>query len=125
MKDLAPIRVPEAVGRSAVAQAVAKDRLQKAVTDAQLFVLMREDGDEAASEIQAIGFVLAVASALRHDKRIDGALSALAQMSYSGQWQRVNGVSVSNALDYALGIVQASKATAINDAVRAVEALKL
>lgn len=100
---------------SPVAKAVARARLDKATTDIKIQLYLLQDGEPCAAKLVIVGRILrVVADAAALDRRygpespdvrkLRGAVSACDQMVESDAFQRLNLVSIDQALDAVLAL---------------------
>lgn len=117
LSDLEPKRVPKLVGLNPIAQAIAKQKMLQAATEQLIRLHLLEDGEYAMPDIQRVAFALMVADLLKPDPRIAGAMSALAQMSFTGKWRKLDTVAVTVALEAAVETITATKPKVLREAV--------
>lgn len=117
LSDLEPKRVPKNVGLHPIAQAIAKQRMLQAATEQLIRLHLLEDGEQAMPDIQRVAFALMVADTLKPDTRIAGAMSALAQMSHTGRWRKLDTVAVTVALEAAVETIKQAKPKELRNAV--------
>lgn len=117
LTDLEPKRVPKLIGLHPIAQAIAKQRMLQAATEQLIRLHLLEDGEYAMPDIQRVAFALMVADTLKPDPRIAGAMSALAQMSHTGRWRRLDTVAVTVALEAAVETIKNTKPKELRNAI--------
>lgn len=126
---IAHAHVRRNVGLNPVAQAMAREQMRKAMLDQKIEIYLLADGDDCAGLCAALGLTLAVigmATELDPAQNRDGlelrilrgGLSALAQMSASGRWARINAPALDRAIDAAMTLCKAVKPIYINQAYR-------
>lgn len=115
--------LPRRVATNPVAQAIAKHELHRAALEYRAMAYLLDEGTECMSMLQHTAFIVMVACTIDpHDNRMPGTMGALAQMSKTGRWNKINAVSVELGLGLAVATIQAAKAGTINDAVKKVQA---
>ena len=124
---------PRRVSRSAALNPVAILYARKTITDGvlteQIRVFLLEDGDDYASEIQNIGFFLAVVAQAcstlpaRETAIVRGALSSLAQMSVDGKWRKSQTVAIVEGIKQAKQLFDGIKPRLLNHAINTVLSL--
>lgn len=116
-------KLPRQVATNPVAQAVAKHELHRAALEYRAMAYLLDEGTECMGMLQHAAFILMVAIVINpDDNRMPGTMGALAQMSKTGRWNKINAVSVELGLGLAVATIQAAKAGTINDAVKKVQA---
>lgn len=114
--------LPRPVATNPVAQAVAKQELHSAAIHYRAMAYLLDEGTECMSMLQHTAFIVMVACTIDpHDNRMPGTMGALAQMSKTGRWNKINAVSVELGLGLAVATIQAAKAGTINNAVKVVQ----
>lgn len=115
--------LPRPVATNPVAQAIAKQALYSTALEYRAMAYLLDDGTECMAMLQHAAFIVMVACAINpHENRMPGTMSALAQMSATGRWNKINAVSVELGLGIAVETIRAAKAGTINEAVKAVQA---
>lgn len=128
-QTLSPRRVRRNVGLNPVAIAYAKKTINESVLTEQIRVYLLEEGDDYASEIQNIGFFLAVVAQAcstmpaRETTIVRGALSSLAQMSVDGKWRKSQTVAILEGIKQAKRLFDDIKPRLLNHAITTVLSL--
>ncbi len=117
--------LPRPVATNPVAQAIAKQALYSTALEYRAMAYLLDDGTECMAMLQHAAFIVMVACTINpHENRMPGTMSALAQMSATGRWAKINAVAVELGLGIAVETIRAAKAGTINSAVKAVQGVK-
>jgi len=121
------IETDHKIATNPVARAIARTKLQKALTHMGLRIYTMQDGEDCHDMLEQIGFVLALMGMAgeldpaigREDSRVRvvrGALSAVNQMAGSGKWDSQQSVALEHGMNTAVALNRDIKQTHIMDA---------